>query len=175
MEEKREFTQEKRRRNNAEGGLNTNSRRRTPRKTYGNNKKEVSTQVAEIANKNAKREFERKTSPRKRVNSRERTQEKVIANKAKLKIIPLGGLHEIGKNITVFEYEEDMIVVDCGLSFPEDGMLGVDLVIPDITYIVKNQEKLKGIVITHGHEDHIGGVPYFLKQVNTPIYGTKLT
>ena len=93
----------------------------------------------------------------------------------KLRIIPLGGLHEIGKNITVFEYGDDMIAVDCGLSFPEDDMLGVDLVIPDITYILKNHEKLKGLVITHGHEDHIGGIPYFLKQINTPIYGTKLT
>ena len=92
-----------------------------------------------------------------------------------MKIIPLGGLHEVGKNITVFQYDNEMIVVDCGLSFPEDDMLGVDLVIPDITYVIKNEEKLKGMVITHGHEDHIGGVPYFLKQVNTPIYGTKLT
>ncbi len=101
--------------------------------------------------------------------------EKVGFKKPRLKIIPLGGLHEIGKNITVFQYDEEMIVVDCGLSFPEDDMLGVDLVIPDVTYVVKNQEKLKGMVITHGHEDHIGSVPYFLKQVNTPIYGTKLT
>ena len=101
--------------------------------------------------------------------------EKVGFKKPRLKIIPLGGLHEIGKNITVFQYDEEMIVVDCGLSFPEDDMLGVDLVIPDITYVVKNQEKLKGMVITHGHEDHIGSVPYFLKQVNTPIYGTRLT
>lgn len=95
--------------------------------------------------------------------------------KAKLKIIPLGGLNEVGKNITVFAYEDEMIVVDCGLSFPDDNMLGVDIVIPDIAYIVRNQEKLKGMFITHGHEDHIGAVPYFLKQVNTPIYGTKLT
>ena len=95
--------------------------------------------------------------------------------KPRLKIIPLGGLHEVGKNITVFQYENEMIVVDCGLSFPEDDMLGVDLVIPDITYILRNKEKLKGLVITHGHEDHIGGVPYFLKQINTPIYGTRLT
>lgn len=101
--------------------------------------------------------------------------EKVGFKKSRLKIIPLGGLHEVGKNITVFQYDNEMIVVDCGLSFPEDDMLGVDLVIPDITYIIKNQEKLKGMVITHGHEDHIGSVPYFLKQVNTPIYGTRLT
>ena len=95
--------------------------------------------------------------------------------KPKLKIIPLGGMNEIGKNITVFEYDNEIIVVDCGLAFPEDDMLGVDLVIPDITYLEKNKDKVKAVVITHGHEDHIGSIPYFLKKINVPVYGTKLT
>ena len=95
--------------------------------------------------------------------------------KSNLKIIALGGIDEIGKNITVFEYEDEIILVDCGLEFPEDDMLGVDLVIPDVTYLVKNKDKIKGLCITHGHEDHIGSIPYVLKQVNMPIYATKLT
>ena len=96
-------------------------------------------------------------------------------NNSKLKIIPLGGLEQIGMNITAFEYEDSIIVVDCGLAFPEDDMLGIDLVIPDITYLKNNVDKVKGFVITHGHEDHIGALPYILKQLNAPVYATKLT
>ena len=96
-------------------------------------------------------------------------------NNSKLKIIPLGGLEQIGMNITAFEYEDSIIVVDCGLAFPEDDMLGIDLVIPDITYLKNNADRVKGFVITHGHEDHIGALPYVLKQLNVPVYGTKLT
>ena len=93
----------------------------------------------------------------------------------KLKIIPLGGLEQIGMNITAFEYEDSIVVVDCGLSFPENDMLGIDLVIPDVTYLKENLDKVKGCVSTHGHEDHIGALPYVLKEVNVPIYATKLT
>ena len=93
----------------------------------------------------------------------------------KLKIIPLGGLEQIGMNITAFEYEDSIIVVDCGLSFPEDDMFGIDLVIPDVTYLKDNLDKVKGFFITHGHEDHIGALPYILREVNVPIYATKLT
>ncbi|HIU76800.1 MAG TPA: ribonuclease J [Candidatus Pelethocola excrementipullorum] len=96
-------------------------------------------------------------------------------SESKLKIIPLGGLEQIGMNITAFEYEDSIIVVDCGLAFPEDDMLGIDLVIPDVSYLKDNIQKVKGFVITHGHEDHIGALPYVLKEVNVPIYGTKLT
>lgn len=177
---------EKRKENLEEGNIRS-ARRRAPKKNYNKNKEIVKEEKVTIRKKRktknegvkenqalvARKESSLKEVPKER--SLKKVSEKNTLKKPGLKIIPLGGLHEVGKNITVFQYEDEMIVVDCGLSFPEDEMLGVDLVIPDITYILKNKEKLKGMVITHGHEDHIGSVPYFLKQINTPIYGTKLT
>ena len=98
-----------------------------------------------------------------------------MSENSNIKIIPLGGLEQIGMNMTAFEYNGSIIVVDCGLSFPDDDMLGIDCVIPDITYLRENIDKVKGFVITHGHEDHIGALPYVLKEINVPVYGTKLT
>ena len=101
--------------------------------------------------------------------------EDFIFKKENLKIIPLGGIEEIGKNITVFEYGNDIVLVDCGVAFPEEDMLGIDLVIPDFSYLEKNKDRVRGLVVTHGHEDHIGAIAYLLKQINVPIYATKLT
>lgn len=104
-----------------------------------------------------------------------RTEEAEVVSQPKIKIIPLGGLEQIGMNITAFEYEDTIVVVDCGLAFPTDDMLGIDLVIPDVSYLEQNIDKVKGFVITHGHEDHIGALPYILQKINVPVYATKLT
>ena len=93
----------------------------------------------------------------------------------KLKIIPLGGLNEIGKNLTVYEYGNDIIIVDVGMGFPDDDMYGVDVVIPDVSYLIKHKDKIRGIFLTHGHEDHIGSLPYLLRDVQAPIYATRMT
>lgn len=122
-----------------------------------------------------KQRYTPKGKVKKTVKTNGKSKTSKTAKKQPLRIIPLGGLNEIGKNMTLYEYGEDMFIVDCGMTFPNAEMPGIDMVIPDFTYAVQHKDRIKGIILTHGHEDHIGGLPYFLKQANIPVYGTKLT
>ena len=151
-----------------------NTRRRRNYRNGGTQTQKNTEVIENVEKREVNQEIKNERIKTRRTRNSRTTQNQNIFKKANIKIIPLGGLYEIGKNITVFEYENEIIVVDCGISFPEDDMLGVDLVIPDVTYLIENKEKIKGMLITHGHEDHIGGIPYFLKQLNVPIYATRL-
>ena len=122
---------------------------------------------------NQANETKRKSNTKR--NTVTKAKKEAVKNTLPLRIIPLGGLHEIGKNITLYEYGNDMLLVDCGMSFPDEDLPGVDIVLPDFSYLVKNKDKIRGMVVSHGHEDHIGGIPYLLKELNIPIYGTRLT
>ncbi len=175
-----------RRNNNKKKMLNNNSTQQvTPafEENIINEEKEIQKvkEVKEVKKnfrrprKSVKKESDTKVEEKAVSVSELRTSKGIKIARDRLKIIPLGGLEEVGKNMTVFEYGNEMILVDCGVAFPEDEMLGVDLVIPDFSYLTKNKEKLKAMVITHGHEDHIGSIPYVLKEINVPIYATRLT
>lgn len=126
-------------------------------------------------NKNVKNSYKNKSASKKVSHTSKKSATKSVDKSKPIRIIPLGGLGEIGKNITIYEYDGDMFIVDCGMAFPDEETPGIDIVIPDFTYVLKNKDKIKGLVVTHGHEDHIGAIPYLLKQINIPIYATKLT
>lgn len=144
-------------------------------KKPNNNKPREQAPIGENTEKKPLQKQNKPKSPSENIQRKNNTQQKRPQSRQPLKIIPLGGLNEIGKNLTVFEYANDMFMVDCGLAFPDSELYGVDIVIPDFTYIEKNIDKVRGVVITHGHEDHIGALAYLLKKVNIPVYATRLT
>ncbi len=166
----------KRRENARSHAKNENGRQKKPNKRRDDRAGAVV--PGKAAGDKRERVSERANGARKRTQRRKETPKRERSGRGfdgTLRIIPLGGLGEIGKNMTAIEYGEDIVVIDCGLAFPDEDMPGVDLVIPDVSYLVKNQARLRGILLTHGHEDHIGAIPYVLQQIRTPIYGTRLT
>ncbi len=166
---------------NTSKGAAKNNQKNSPKNTAKNNrnKKPKTTakqQAAKSAPSSKAAKPEKAKKPQNKTTSKKRTTKKNSPAKAKpVKISFLGGINEVGKNMTVFEYEDDMIIVDCGLAFPDEEMPGIDLVIPDFSYVINNADRIKGVVITHGHEDHIGSLAYLMKSINVPVYGTRLT
>lgn len=148
-----------------------NQEKRSTKKTQSNKKKQNITE--KTAQNKPKVEIPEAKKSKSRIENR--GHKRKDAQKPIVRIIPLGGLNEIGKNMTVYECGNDMFIVDCGLAFPDETMLGIDIVIPDFTYVIQNKEKIRGVFITHGHEDHIGGIPYLMKEIDAPLYATKLT
>ena len=172
-ENKKEF---KAQRNNKNNFFRNNKKVKEDIKKINNNLEDI---THEVIQKDISKKLNKKSNIKfddKEFDKKEIIKDKKINKKtSKLKIIPLGGLNEIGKNITAFEYENDIFVIDCGLAFPDDEMLGVDLVIPDFSYLEKNKDRVRALLVTHGHEDHIGAIPYLLKKINMPVYGSRLT